>query len=67
MVDGWVEVDHEYIITDRDVIQIHIDPPTSGGVNPIVILTVITFSGLIALITGHSIYYKWKRKRKSYI
>ena len=65
MVDGWVDVSHDYILKDRDVIQIHIDPPASGGVDPMAILTLISFSGLIALIAGQSIFHIWKRKRRN--
>ncbi len=65
MVDGWVDVDHDYILKDRDAIQIHIDPPASGGLDPMVILTLISFSGLIALIAGKSMFYIWKRKRRN--
>ncbi len=65
MVDGWVDFAHEYYLKDRDVIQIHIDPPAGGGIDPLAILTIISFSGLITLVTVQSIFYLRKRKQRN--
>lgn len=64
MVEGWVDVNHDYILINRDVIQIHIDPPPDEGVNPIAILTIISFSGLITLVAVQSIFYIRKRQQR---
>ena len=64
MIEGWVDVDHDYILKNRDVIQIHIDPPADEGVDPITILIIISFSGLIAIITLQILLYFRKIKQR---
>jgi len=64
MVDGWVDVDNDYILKDRDVIQIHIDPPAGGGIDLIAILAIISFCGVITLVAAQSILYLRKRKQR---
>jgi peptide/nickel transport system substrate-binding protein len=65
MVDGWVDIDHDYILKDRDVIQIHIDPPPGNGVDPIAILTIISFCGVITIVAVQSVLYLRKRKQRN--